>query len=284
MRGGFCVAAKVDLFSTQARHRSGDAANSSRAIAGRLTSKIRVADNTEITRDTLLRGRVKLCQPRVGFRSSLDPLLLAGFVVPPFGYFLDMGCASGALSFLLLAHDPAARGIGVEIQPRLAALAEQGRQDNGFENRFAVVGGDVRSDGVVAAQAFDLVTTNPPFRPVGTGVLSPLSEKALANHEVSLALHEWLDVAAKALRQGGRLATIFPFDRRDELIAGLQARGFQIARSRLVVPREGETPNRVLVEARRTLTLVETRFEPPLVVHDGAGYSVEMRRMLGEDA
>jgi hypothetical protein len=65
-----------------------------------------VSEETEITRDTLLRGRVKLLQPRHGFRSSLDPVLLAGFIAPPFGRFLDIGCASGALSFLLLAQRP----------------------------------------------------------------------------------------------------------------------------------------------------------------------------------
>jgi tRNA1Val (adenine37-N6)-methyltransferase len=241
-----------------------------------------MAENTEITRDTLLRGRVKLFQPRVGFRSSLDPVLLSGFIEPPIGFFLDIGCASGALSFLLLARDPASRGVGVEIQPRLAALAEQGNQDNGFGDRFRVVRGDVRTEATLATRTFDLVTTNPPFRPIGTGVLPPLSEKALANHEVSLALSEWLDVSAKAVRPGGRLATIFPFDRGEELRAGLEAREFSIGRSRWVVPREGEAPNRILIEARRGLA--ETRLEPILVVHDGAGYTAEVRRMLGEDA
>ena len=36
----------------------------------------------EITTDTLLRGRVTLLQPRRGFRSSLDPVLLARFLAP----------------------------------------------------------------------------------------------------------------------------------------------------------------------------------------------------------
>lgn len=238
-------------------------------------------NEADITRDTLLRGRVKLIQPRHGFRSSLDPLLLAGFLAPPFGAFLDIGCASGALSFLLLAKDPAAQGVGVEIQPRLAALAEQGRQDNDFGDRFRVLAYDVRDDGAVPAQSFDLVATNPPFRPVGAGVLPPLSEKALANHEVSLALHEWLEVSALALRPTGRLGTVFPYDRWPELSASLAAQGFVVARSRLVVPHQGEAPTRILVEARRLAG--ETQLEPPLVVHDGAGYSLEVRRMLGED-
>lgn len=240
----------------------------------------------EITRDTLLRGRVKLLQPRHGFRSSLDPVLLAGFVAPPFGRFLDIGCASGALSFLLLAHDAGATGVGVEIQPRLAALAEQGRLDNGFAHRFQVVAADVRARDTVAAGSFDLVATNPPFRPLGTGVLPPLSEKALANHEVALALAEWLDVAARALRDGGRLATVFPFDRWDELRAGLSTRGLSVVRFRPVVARTDEAAHRVLVEARRAPAAParEPIREAPLVVHEQAGYSADVRRMLGEDA
>jgi len=240
-----------------------------------------VPEEDEITRDTLLRGRVKLLQPRHGFRSSLDPVLLAGFIAPPFGDFLDIGCASGALSFLLLARDRAAHGVGVEIQPRLAALAEQGAKENRFSDRFQIVMGDVRAKGVVPARAFDWVATNPPFRQVGAGVLPPLSEKALANHEVTLALSEWLDVAVTALRPGGRLATIFPFDRWEELRGGLEARGLFVSRWREVVPRTGEVPNRILVEAARVA--VKSELAAPLLVHEGNGYSAEVRRMLGEE-
>ena len=245
----------------------------------------RVPDQNEadadITHDTLLRGRVKLLQPRRGFRSSLDPVLLAGFIEPPYGDFLDIGCASGALSFLLLAKDAFARGIGIEIQPRLATLAEQGREANGFGDRFRVITADVRVEGAVPTQTFDLVATNPPFRPVGEGVLPPQSEKARANHEVTLGLSGWLDVAAAALRVGGRLATIFPFDRWEDLQAGLGARGFSIMRARQVVPRVGDVPNRILIEATRSS--VQTRVEPPLVVHEGEGFSSEVRRMVGEE-
>jgi tRNA1Val (adenine37-N6)-methyltransferase len=237
----------------------------------------------EITHDTLLRGRVKLLQPKRGFRSSLDPVLLAGFLAPPFGRFLDIGCATGALSFLLLARDPTANGVGVDIQPRLAELAGRGCADNGFADRLQVLTADVRTKGVLAPGTFDLVATNPPFRPIGTGVLPPLSEKALANHEVSLALAEWLDVAASVLVAGGRLATVFPFDRADELQAALSARGFSVTRRRAVVPRINEPASRILVEARASSRLdVPSVAEPPLVVHDEAGYSPEVRQMLGD--
>ena len=71
------------------------------------------AEVGDTTVDALLSGRVILVQPRRGFRSSLDPLLLARFLAPPYGRFLDIGCGTGALSFTLLADDPAASGVGV---------------------------------------------------------------------------------------------------------------------------------------------------------------------------
>ena len=238
-------------------------------------------DEREITRDTLLRGRVKLLQPREGYRSSLDPVLLAGFVAPPFGHFLDIGCGTGALSFLLLARDPQATGVGVEIQPRLAELAAMGCAENGFERRWSLAVGDARKPAVIANGSFDLVATNPPFRPLGTGVLPPDTEKAVAHHELTLTLGEWLEVAARALRPDGRVATIFPFERWEELRMRLLGGGLSVARTRLVVSRVDSVPGRVLVEAKRGQAEAQT--EPPLVVHEREGYSAELRGMLGED-
>jgi tRNA1(Val) A37 N6-methylase TrmN6 len=237
-----------------------------------------IAPPDETTFDLLLRGRVGLYQPARGFRASLDPVLLASFVTPPFGNFVDIGCGTGAVSFCLLARDPTATGVGIELQPRLAALAERGRARNGFEARFRVCVGDVRT--MAGLGTFDLVATNPPYRPLGTGVLPPDQERSIANHEVALTLAGWLDAAAGMLSPDGRLCAIFPADRLEELHAGLRARRLVATRQRLVVPRPGEPPGRVLLEARRRGSL---EIEPPLVVHAGGRFTPEVQRMVGED-
>jgi tRNA1Val (adenine37-N6)-methyltransferase len=238
------------------------------------------------TVDTLLRGRVTLLQPARGARTSLDPVLLSAFVAPPFGRFLDIGCGTGALSFLLLAADAAATGVAVELQASLAALAREGRDRNGWEPRLRIVEGDVRGPALAReAAAFDLVATNPPFFAVGKGRPSPHAARALANHEVSLALAEWVDVAARAVRPGGRVAAIFPAERQLELGAALLERDLTPTRLRLVHPRADRPASRVLVEAerggRRPLVV-----EPPLVVHeaadDGDIFTPELRKILGE--
>jgi tRNA1(Val) A37 N6-methylase TrmN6 len=234
-----------------------------------------------VTVDALLGGRVTLLQPARGFRVSLDPVLLTGFVAAPFGRFLDIGCGVGAVSFLLLARDAGATGVAVEIQPELAGLAEEGRARNGWDARLAIRRGDVRALDLPGG-AFDLVVTNPPFRPVAGGHLSPDPSRAMANHEVTLALAEWADVAARAVRPGGRVAAIFPADRAADLCSTLKARGLAPARLRMVHPHADRPATRALVEAARgEATLV---VEAPLIVHAEAGsgerFTPEVSRML----
>jgi tRNA1Val (adenine37-N6)-methyltransferase len=232
------------------------------------------------TCDSLLRGRVILHQPKHGFRSSLDPVLLAGWFSPPYGQFLDIGCGTGALSFLLLARDPEARGTAVEIQARLATLAGTGLSENTFALRLEILHQDVRTFAGVDARKFNCVVTNPPFRPVGKGNLPPKSERALAHHEVCLSLAEWVNVASRTLRTDGRLAVIFPADRYSELVQALAIKGFYLQRSRPVLSRENEPAIRWLVEAGFSQT--PPVVEPPLVVHEADRFTPEVLAMLGD--
>jgi tRNA1Val (adenine37-N6)-methyltransferase len=241
-----------------------------------------VAAPDDVTADSLLQGRVRLYQPARGARMSLDPVLLAGFLAPPYGRFLDIGCGAGPLSFLLLARDPAASGVGVEIQPRLAALATRGRDENGWSARLDVIAGDVRQVGDLEDASFDLVVTNPPYRTVDESPPSPNQERAIAHHEITLRLEEWIAIAARAVRPGGRVAAILPAARADELLMGLVARGLAPVRARYAHPRAGEPASRLLIEARRGERR-DNLVEAPLVVHETDGqFTPEVRRMLGE--
>jgi tRNA1Val (adenine37-N6)-methyltransferase len=237
----------------------------------------------ETTADRLLGGRVVIHQPARGMRISLDPVLLAGFIGAPYGRFLDIGAGTGALSFLLLARDPAATGVGVELQPRLAGLAARGRDDNGWADRWELIEGDVRAisaAGQLPAGGFDLVATNPPYRLLSDSNPSPDEERALAHHEIALRLPEWLAVAVRAVRPGGRVAAVLPAQRTREILTELHERGLGSVRLRSVYPYADRPASRVLVEAerggRRPFLI-----EPPLVVHDpGGSYTVEVTRML----
>jgi tRNA1(Val) A37 N6-methylase TrmN6 len=241
----------------------------------------------DFTTDTLLRGRVTLLQPTRGFRSSLDPVLLAAFVHPPFGRFVDIGCGTGAVAFLLAAGDPASTGVAVEIQPRLASLAAAGLARNSFADRIEILPADIRravGRPPLEPGTFDTVATNPPYRTLIGGILSPHPERAQANHEVTLTLDEWLDVAATLVRPGGRVAVVYAAERASELLAGLRRRRLAPVRVRMVHPLAERPAARILVESCFNGP-PEPVVEPPLVVHESSGgYTAEAQRMIGDRA
>lgn len=244
---------------------------------------IEVVARETTTRDTLLRGRVVVYQPTRGYRFSIDPVLLSGFVAQPYGRFVDLGAGSGVLSFLMLARDERSVATAVEIQPRLAELAAQGARENDVAGRFTLVPSDFLAWAASQdAASFDLVATNPPFYQVDGGHLSPIPERALAHHEIALSLMEWTSASARLVRQGGRLAVVFPAERRHALLEALATQGFGNVRLRFVRPTAQRSVHRVLVEARRGS--ISVQIEPELIVHEGTEFSAEVKAYLNEGA
>jgi len=260
------------------------ASSAANVTQGLATANV-IAEGTRefTTRDTLLRGRVVVYQPTRGYRFSIDPVLLSGFVAKPYGRFVDLGAGCGVLSFLMLARDDRSVATAVEIQLRLAELAAEGAKENDVAGRFTLVPSDFLAWAEAQdAASFDLVATNPPFYQVDGGHLSPIPERALAHHEIALSLLEWTSASARLVREGGRLAVVFPAERRDALLEALAKQGFGNVRLRLVRPTAQRTVHRVLVEARRGK--LSLQIEPDLIVHEGTEFSAEVKGYLGEGA
>jgi tRNA1Val (adenine37-N6)-methyltransferase len=226
-----------------------------------------------------LRGRLALWQPRVGYRFSIDPLLLVDFVRPPYGRVVDLCAGSGVVGLGLLARDPAAAATLVELQDRLAALARRNADDNQMGARVAVHHGDLTS--APGGASYDVAVANPPYRTLDEGPASPDSEVATAQHELRTTLAAVVAAMRRLLTPGGRAALVYPAARVGALLSALDGDGLRPVRARFVHPRASEPANRVLVEAHKGARgpLV---VEPPLILRDAAGYSAEAARLLGD--
>jgi tRNA1Val (adenine37-N6)-methyltransferase len=235
------------------------------------------------TLDELRPAGLQIIQAKRGYRFSLDPVLLSAFSrVASEETVADLGTGAGVIPLLLAVRTDAKKIVGVEIQPELADRARRSVLLNGLQHKIDILEGDLRElQGRLAAQTFDVVVANPPFRRPGTGRQAPDSERAAARHELAGSLVDFVRTAAYLLRDGGRFSVVFLVERLMELLAGMQGLRLEPKRLRYVHPRVGERANLVLVEGRkggRAGLLVE----PPLYVYDGQAFSAEIEAIYDQ--
>lgn len=208
------------------------------------------------TVDELLYGELKIIQKRRGWRYSVDALLLADFVletIQPKDKILDLGCGAGVISLILARRSPARKIIGVEIQKALAGRAQRNVRLNHLEKKITILHRDARKlPQFFPQKSFDLIVSNPPFRKVGSGYLSPEKERAIARYELKLKMPQLIQLAEYLLKPNGRLALVYPIERLKELLAKLEKSHLKPSRLRFAYHKKGETrPVLFCLEARR---------------------------------
>nr|WP_230975492.1 peptide chain release factor N(5)-glutamine methyltransferase [Acetobacter garciniae] len=77
---------------------------------------------------------------------------------------LDLGTGSGCLLLAVLAEYPAAWGIGIDINPKAAALARSNAERSGLAGRAAMLAGEW-TQALAGHARFDVVVSNPPYIP-----------------------------------------------------------------------------------------------------------------------
>lgn len=143
---------------------------------------------------------------------------------------LDLGTGSGALLLAVLAHWPAATGIGIDASPGALAVARGNADRLGMADRAAIRGGDW-ADGVTGR--FDLILINPPY------IARTVTLAGDVLHEPDSALFAGADGLddyrrivpdlPRLLAPGGMAAIEIGYDQRQSVSALLDASGLTVA-------------------------------------------------------
>jgi len=257
---------------------------------------IEVERSLHITGDRILRGRVFLLQPKVGYRFSIDALLLAGFVKDCFFNSrnkevsaLELGTGCGVVSLCLakrLDEIPLDFKItAYELQERLGSLAELNASLNGMSNQISIIQEDFKTglpNRACENTQMDLVFSNPPYRPVGTGRQSPCKEKELALGESACSMEDIAMFGSGALKHGGALCVIYPAKRLSQLTRVFGANNLFLNKIRPVYARPGCKANRVLALFLRGESNRSTELLEPLTLYQSNGEeTAELKDITG---
>lgn len=229
------------------------------------------------TQGWLLDGRVSYAQPADGYRTGIEPVLLAASVPAQAGQaVLEAGTGAGAGLLCLAARVPGVSGLGVEIDPSMADLARQNIAGNGFDG-LAVATADIA--GWHGERMFDHAFSNPPWHG-SADTPSPIARRRLATHAGVVPVEHWITAMRDALRPGGSLTLVVPASQFPRVVLGLQAAEFGRLTLFPLWPKPGRDAKLVMIRgyaARRGLD----RIAAGLILHSLDGqFSAETQLRL----
>ena len=220
-------------------------------------------------------------QGKDGYRYSIEPFLLSDFVSLSTGCrVLDIGTGCGVIPLLLIKRKVVKEIVAIEIQSSLHDLAVKNISRNGASDRIRLIHGDfVNLEPDIKNRMFDIVISNPPYRKLNTGRMNPNKEKAIARHELSMALESLIAGVDKFLKSGGVFTLAYPPVRLAEVLEQLLTYKLFPTRLRFIHGSQETEANIFLIDAvkgHRTDCIID----PPFYIYSEDGsYSKEMEKI-----
>ena len=171
-----------------------------------------------------------------------DALALGAFsTVKPGWRVCDLGTGSGVLLLLLARRAENLSLTGIDIDPLSARIARENLLANGLPGE--ILTGDLRR-APLPAGGFDLVVSNPPYFPVGSG-----KSGGPARSEEFCTLSELCAAAGRLVKNGGRFSLCHRPERLTDVLCALRAHDLEPKRLKLVSHGPDRPPSLLLVEA-----------------------------------
>lgn len=233
-------------------------------------------------------GGLKLIQDPEEFCYGVDAVILADFAARSLSgkpkSIVDLGTGTGIVPLILSHKTDAPQIIGVELQAASFARAQKNVQLNGLQGRLKFVNCDVKNVadregclGFLRGKA-DAVTTNPPYMVNLGGITNYNTAKAIARHETTAGLKDFLACAAALLKPKGDLFMVHRPSRLADICCYARENRLEPKELCFVSPNVRKAPNIVLVhcvkDGGRELKILD-----PLFVYDENGnYTQELRK------
>ena len=199
----------------------------------------------------LIPDKLKIIQNSDFFKFGTDSVLLANYIeVKNNDKIIDLGSGSGVIPLLLAyKHNPEII-YGIELQTPLVEMAQRSVKLNDLEDKIKIRQGDIKEVmDYFRDNQFDIVVTNPPYRPTDTGKITQNRYKAIARHEIEIDIKEIVKKSARLLRAGGKFYLVHLTKRLPQIIYILKQNNVEPKEMKLIQSRTDQNPDRFLLKA-----------------------------------
>ncbi len=211
-----------------------------------------------------------------------DAIVLADFCAPRHkDKCCDLGTGNGIIPLLWLRDFSPKEIVGVELSDSAIKLLNKTIEFNNLGDAITPVHCDLRKlKGVLPNEYYDIVSINPPYKKLGTGIVNEQEDYKNARHEFTCTLDDAAKAAAHLLKFGGKFCICQRPERLPDIFAAMRKFKIEPKSMREVIQRIGKEPSLVLVEGKKG-SAPGFRIQPPLILEGAEGeYSEEAKELF----
>jgi tRNA1Val (adenine37-N6)-methyltransferase len=235
------------------------------------------------TLDDLQLGGIYVIQKKDAFRFGVDAVLLANFARVKRGMnVIDLCTGTGIIPFILAGKTEASFITGIEIQEEMVEMANRSTKYNNLTRRVRFINGDLKDTTLLKElPRVDIVTVNPPYKLLNSGIINTNDKNAIARHEICCTLEDVIIACRLLLKDNGRMFMVHRPERLADILCLMRKHKIEPKVIRMIHPNTKKAPNIVLIEGQRDGGSF-LKWERPLYVYDDeGGYSEEIDKIYG---
>ena len=235
-----------------------------------------------LTQDTFFNGRVTVKQERLGYRFSIDAVILAHRVRPkPSERIVDLGTGCGIVPLIVGFRHPEIQIFGIEIQKELADIADVNVRENGMEKKIRILCRDIRTiKTAMFKEPVDIVVSNPPFHKAASGRINPNRQRAVARHEIRITLLDVVKSAGEILKRAGLFVLVHTSERLPELVQHMRSCRIEPKNVRFIHSRKKSESKIMMMEGVKQGKPGLTVGPPIFIYNEDGTYTEEIEAMF----
>ena len=216
------------------------------------------------TKDYLLESKITYYQLEKGYRSGIEPIILAAQANENHKNILDLGCGNGTISLIIAHRFPGTNIHGFEKNTIHLKISKLNKTTNGFKN-IKFTNQDVTKFNKKYLRTFDLILSNPPFFFTHSVIMSKNKSLKDAKYITKNNLYLWIENALKYLKINGECYLINRFENLNYMLEILKNLNAEV-RIKPILSFRNSKPKNVLIMFKNSTFYKEKKLKN-LIIH-----------------